>query len=385
MRMNRILWPAGPGAMAPVAEHAEGLISRIRIIHIDGLRFPPPAMALSCVPPSLPPPRWMGRGTLRACDIVNRPDDYFLGAQVAAQDALLAGHVQSLQVQPGLWLHGVEARDLCTLSTCSRAAPGLHLVVLLEGCVDVSFGGQVLQLQVEPCSPAQAHVRARGAIVHSRPGDLFMRRWRQGKFERKLSVRVEPPWFAAQTQALDAPRLLQRWMAQQQLALRPWQPSPRAVAVAEQVIQLAREGAAPVLLASRVLELVHEALQSLGEPAPDDSAASGVLDVRTLRRVARLKALLDDADHGLRPLADLAREVGLSASALQRQFRQAYGSGIDAYRREQRLERAWAALERTGCSVSEVAHAAGYTSAANFSTAFKRRFGISPKLVRARL
>ena len=53
--------------------------------------------------------------------------------------------------------------------------------------------------------------------------------------------------------------------------------------------------------------------------------------------------------------------------------------------REQRLARAWAALEQTGCSVAEVAHGAGYSSAANFSTAFKRRFGISPKLVRARV
>jgi AraC-like DNA-binding protein len=188
---------------------------------------------------------------------------------------------------------------------------------------------------------------------------------RRGKFERKLSITVQPQWFAAQTLPMAAPPLLQHWMEQQLLAIRPWQPSPRAVAVAEQIIQLAREGSAPLLLASRTLELVHEAVQSLEVPEPDPAqTVPGVLG---------------------RTLAEIAREVGLSASALQRQFRLAYGSSIDEYRREQRLARAWAALEQTGCSVAEVAHGAGYSSAANFSTAFKRRFGISPKLVRARV
>ncbi len=337
-------------------------------------------MAVSPVQTPARPPRWLGRGTLRACDF-SGPDYRILDAEVTAQDALLAGHVQAWQVQPGLWLHGVEARDLRTMSTRSPAVPGLHLVVLLEGCVDVAFAHQGLQLQVAAGDGARAPAQACGAVIHSRPGDMFTRHWQRGKFERKLSITVQPQWFAAQTLPLDRPPLLVRWMEQQQLALRPWQPSQRAVAVAEQIIQLAREGSAPVLLASRALELVHEALQSLDAPEP----AQAVLGVRERRRMARLKALLDSGDDGCRTLAEIAREVGLSASALQRQFRQAYGSSIDGYRREQRLERAWASLERTGCSVAEVAHAAGYTSAANFSTAFKRRFGISPKLVRARL
>jgi AraC-like DNA-binding protein len=321
---------------------------------------------------------------LRACDF-SGPDYRILDAEVTAQDALLAGHVQAWQVQPGLWLHGVEARDLRTMSTRSPAVPGLHLVVLLEGSVDVAFGHQGLQLQVAPGDGARTPAQACGAVIHSRPGDMFMRHWRRGKFERKLSITVQPQWFAAQTLPMAAPPLLRHWMEQQQLAMHPWQPSPRAVALAEQLIQLAREGSAPVLLVSRTLELVHEALQSLDAPAPAPEAAQTVLGVRDHRRMARLKALLDSGGDGCRTLAEIAREVGLSASALQRQFRQAYGSSIDEYRREQRLEQAWASLEQTGCSVSEVAHAAGYTSAANFSTAFKRRFGISPKLVRARL
>src|SRR2546427_503065 len=77
-------------------------------------------MALSSVQTPARPPRWLGRGTLRACDF-SGPDYRILDAEVTAEDALLAGHLQSWQVQPGLWLHGVEARDLRTMSTRSPA------------------------------------------------------------------------------------------------------------------------------------------------------------------------------------------------------------------------------------------------------------------------
>ncbi len=324
----------------------------------------------------------MGLGTVRASDF-EAPALDFLDAEVQAQQVLMAGHVQALQLQRGLWLHGVEASDLCTLRSSVPAEPGLHLVVLLEGRVDVAFGGQRLQMQVDPLTGPQTG--ACGAVVHSRPGDAFVRRWQRGKYERKLSLSAEACWLEDQTMDWAALQLLCHWRQHQQLVIRPWQPSVRAVAVAEQIIQLAREARTPVLLLSRALELMHEALQSLSESPQGQEAQAAPLGLREHQRLMRLKAVLDSETECFRPLPDIARDIGLSPSALQRQFRQVFGSSIDEYRRDQRLERAWAQLEQTGCSVSEAAHAAGYTSAANFSTAFKRRYGISPKWVRAKV
>jgi AraC-like DNA-binding protein len=53
--------------------------------------------------------------------------------------------------------------------------------------------------------------------------------------------------------------------------------------------------------------------------------------------------------------------------------------------REGRLQRARQALERDGVTVGQAALVAGYTSAANFATAYRRRFGTPPKLARARV
>ena len=74
-----------------------------------------------------------------------------------------------------------------------------------------------------------------------------------------------------------------------------------------------------------------------------------------------------------------------SALMLQRQFRAVFGTTVFAYLRECRLLRARRALEHDGVTVGQAAMVAGYTSAANFATAYKRRFGHAPKLARSRV
>lgn len=56
---------------------------------------------------------------------------------------------------------------------------------------------------------------------------------------------------------------------------------------------------------------------------------------------------------------------------------------VVAYIRGERLAKACAALERTGVTIAEAAYAAGYAAGyadpANFTVAFKRLYGVSPK------
>ncbi|MDR1647090.1 MAG: AraC family transcriptional regulator, partial [Zoogloeaceae bacterium] len=59
-----------------------------------------------------------------------------------------------------------------------------------------------------------------------------------------------------------------------------------------------------------------------------------------------------------------------------------FGMTVFDYERQRRLLRARQALEQEGRSVGEAADIAGYTSAANFATAFKRHFGITPRQCR---
>lgn len=77
-------------------------------------------------------------------------------------------------------------------------------------------------------------------------------------------------------------------------------------------------------------------------------------------------------------LEDLAREVGMSRSALTDRFSRYFGQGPIAYLTEWRLELAAEALRTTNRSVLQIAEEVGYESEAAFNRAFKRRFAEPP-------
>lgn len=78
-------------------------------------------------------------------------------------------------------------------------------------------------------------------------------------------------------------------------------------------------------------------------------------------------------------VADLAREVGMSLRQLHRVFEDT-GTTPSRWLWSQRLERCRADIAtRPGSSVSDIAFRWGFSDAAHFSRAFRRRFGMSPR------
>ena len=81
----------------------------------------------------------------------------------------------------------------------------------------------------------------------------------------------------------------------------------------------------------------------------------------------------------------IARHAGVNANTLQRQFKTLFGTTVFDFVRECRMQRARRALENDGVTAGQAAQIAGYTSAANFATAYRRRFGHTPKQARVRV
>lgn len=121
--------------------------------------------------------------------------------------------------------------------------------------------------------------------------------------------------------------------------------------------------------------------------AAKENAPTGQMDhlgVRDRHHLARVRECLHDhpdASHGLESLAQLAC---MSPSVLREKFRQAYGQSVFEYLRQRRLEMAHDLL-REGYSVQYVATRVGYRHASNFATAFKQRYGLSPRALHQRL
>ena len=194
-----------------------------------------------------------------------------------------------------------------------------------------------------------------------------MRRSRRGVHIRKVCVTASVDWL--ETSEAELSGLLDR-VADTDLAHAIWTPSPHAVALAEQI--LSPPGLDGFLgrryLECRATSILLEALTSL---RPRDRR-------RVQAACDYLEAHLSDPVS----LPGLAREVGASVSTLQRLFQSVYGTSVIGYLRERRLLRARFALEIGDASVAQAAAIAGYTSAANFATAFKRRFGKTPSELR---
>jgi transcriptional regulator GlxA family with amidase domain len=106
----------------------------------------------------------------------------------------------------------------------------------------------------------------------------------------------------------------------------------------------------------------------------------GVADERLLRVLKAMEASLEA------PLsrAQLAHVGGISLRQLERSFRIHLGRGIHEHYLALRLGRSHQLLRETSMSILEVALAAGFSSASDFSRAFRRAFGLSPRKVSLR-
>jgi AraC-like DNA-binding protein len=85
-------------------------------------------------------------------------------------------------------------------------------------------------------------------------------------------------------------------------------------------------------------------------------------------------------EHLAEPLtvADMARHVALSSSALTARFVEATGMGPYQYAKRMRLDRARALLVGDELTVSQIARDVGYSSLSYFINEFKRQFGTTP-------
>lgn len=129
---------------------------------------------------------------------------------------------------------------------------------------------------------------------------------------------------------------------------------------------------------SKVLEIV--ALQlSQGFKTTETPTALRRNDVSTFHD---LKDYLDNTLSENHSLKALATEFGVNEFKLKKGFREVFGTTVFGYLIDKRLTFSKALLQEGGFTVNEVASKVGYKNANHFSTAFKEKFGISPKVLK---
>lgn len=272
-----------------------------------------------------------------------------------AQPAVVRGRVEEYELRPGLRLTCSDIDVLQHYESTSRQQSLLLIVVILEGTVQIRLGDGAVTL-------------TQGSALSARFDDRHALRACQASGQRLRTLTLSLGQDAMATGLpLDAALTLPRvW-------LHPWQ-LPGSL---NSALEDALAGAWPMPQRQWLLEGL--ALQLLAHGLPQGSAcpARTPLAPQERQRLEAVRQLLDDTPAQPHTLQSLAEQAAMSPSSLRQKFHATYAQSVFDYLRDRRLALARDYL-RQGYSVQQAAHFVGYRHATNFTTAFKRRYGIAP-------
>jgi AraC-like DNA-binding protein len=232
----------------------------------------------------------------------------------------------------------------------------------LEGATDA-------QLDNKPMNLGHASGGAVKLVLTSiEESQRFWRRSDPGEYVRKVSIQMSPEWLDAN--GLRLPDSQPACAMQRH----EWYADPTDIHMLETLAQTPGFSApvAKLQAESMTLALVARCFETLAE-----TSKTSLLTKREQAQLNRFEDLARQAGP-LPSLAVLATETGLSQSGLRRLIQSVYGRAPLAHLRALRLEMAYFALKREQLSIEDAAALAGYTSAANFATAFRRAYNLSP-------
>jgi AraC family transcriptional activator of pyochelin receptor len=134
-----------------------------------------------------------------------------------------------------------------------------------------------------------------------------------------------------------------------------------------------------IYVKAKALELLCEVASLLAH----ESTSRGLrLSWRDKRQLHKAHQLIRQDCAQAPTIGALSRQLGLNQRKLKVGFKQLYGTPVFQYVQGLRLEKALQLLQTGDYSIREVADAVGYRYARNFTSAFKSRYGVSPKVAR---
>ena len=293
----------------------------------------------------------------------------FVDSNNSRIEAFLQGRCTFSQVGLEMQIHANDTLETTSAHGSFVVPPKLTITLLLEGDLDAALDGQPLAMTTQRGPAGYLWINRRAARLE---------RWiRAGQRVRKVIVSLPLP---AQVEEKGEPSPIQALLSdfvEDRKVLR-WQPSARAIRYAEEILGAETEAKPMEHLESTIaaLAIVHGALSDCTNGGHAQNQTS--LGTRDVIRARKAREFILSTIHESMTVGDIASRNGMSVSTLQRVFKTSFGVTVNEFMRTRRLELARLALLEKGMTVGETAFQAGYSSAANFATAFQRAFGYPP-------
>ncbi|NEQ20893.1 MAG: helix-turn-helix transcriptional regulator [Microcoleus sp. SIO2G3] len=211
------------------------------------------------------------------------------------------------------------------------------------------------------------------------PDITELEEWQPDEFTQVVIVSADLEYFGAPSPTTHSlPRSLQRLMQ----AGRFHQPLGKMTLamsrVVRQILHCPYQGATQQLyLESKALELLALQFACLEDSSPPRRS---LLKDADLERVQYARDLLVQRLDSPPSLVELSHQVGLSDRKLKQGFRHLFGTTVFGYLCDYRMEQAQHLLRHSHITVAQAAAKVGYRNPEAFSTAFRRKFAVSPKV-----
>ena len=280
-----------------------------------------------------------------------------------SQVAILHGDVEEMTLGSGISLTQSDVQVLEPYETLSSHDSPLYMLVVLEGNVVVSHHKQQYPLR------SGMTFATRLSSHHA-----MMVRHIAGHKLRTLSLGVYPgdAWHSSLMGAL-----LQEWQFDRTSPL-TWQIPDYLLTGLTQAQHHSGTGVArQLILEGLIMQLLGHGLNQQEKAVKPVAPAPRY----EYQRLENIRKLIEQSPEKAYSLNGLALQAAMSPGSLRSKFRLAYGCTLFDFLRDCRLALAYRHLLE-GHSVQQAAWMSGYQHATNFSTAFRRRYGISPVDIR---
>jgi len=313
---------------------------------------------------------------MRVADLQNRPGLTLESRndRLSHGDPLFRGAFWHRELRRGLHVHASDVVEVEDFTAISSQRAGLSCIFLIDGDVAIQVGERRFEFH------GTGNVRE-GLVIPSARSEEFRRISRGHQKLRHLVISVSPEWLDRDGLETMSDRRLASDLVDDHLAGQTWKTTPRLAELVQRILAPAQAPSSlrDLLIESAAVEIIAEALGA--STHQDEREAPTLLTAHDRSRLRRAEEYI--AGHsGVLLVEDIAREAGTSGSGLQRLFKAAHGTSVVEHIRQTRLEQAHRALAQDRVSIQEASTLAGYGNAANFATAFKRQFGLSPSEAR---
>ena len=275
--------------------------------------------------------------------------------------------------------------DFFLMSMRGRFHDDLNYKIIGEGWTRLHFSRKSVRASMDFDGIGQTSLEGPLCQILHQPEGVEDEEWVEGGVDLEWVTMFMRPHLLVDRFKLDSADLIDpvRRLAygMDDFLLKNWSLSPAMMQVVSEMLGGRYTGDLKrVHLEAKATEIICM-MSGVMRDRPDDGLPVK-LTHPDIDRLHEARAVL--ANHYADPpgIEELARQLGLNRNKLSYGFKHLFEMTISEFCTECRLNAGLELLRETVLPVSHVADAVGYTQTAAFSTAFRKRFGVTPRQAR---